>query len=83
MIQAHEFVEGFCKWCGIPAPGSNSTCLQREIPKSELAPEPARRQYACEDADTIAARLTELAKERLPEAVTTADFDLTAAAAYC
>jgi len=69
LVAQHEFPEGerFCKHCG--ALGDNrltATCLQRAIPVSELCPEPARRQLACEDTDTISVRLVELAKERLP-----------------
>lgn len=46
-------------------------------------PEPKRRQFACEDVTAISERLVELAKERLPESVTAADFDMAAAGAYC
>lgn len=68
MTPAHEFIEGWCKWCGLKEnPNAHQYgCLQRSIPSSELAPEPRRRQFALEDYDTIGARLAELAKERLP-----------------
>lgn len=83
--QKHEFVNGRCVHCGaMDNPQSQMlTCLQRAIPKDELRPEPARRQYSCEAFDDIKARLDELAKERLPESVTPADFDMAAAGAYC
>lgn len=45
-------------------PGTNSTCLEREVPQSTLRPEPARRQFASEDFDTIGARVAELAQQR-------------------
>ena len=71
-LTKHEFPEGdgnrFCKHCGALYHGAmTATCLQRAIPTSELRPEPARRQLACDDFDTINARLVELAKERLPD----------------
>ena len=57
----------WCKWCGAPQhPQMALSCLQRETPASEMAPEPKRRTFAVDDADTISARLVELAKERLP-----------------
>lgn len=71
LLQKHEFPEGegnrWCKHCGcLWHAQMTATCLQRAIPAGELAPEPKRRQMACEDATIIAARLIELAKERLP-----------------
>ena len=71
LLAAHEFPEGegnrWCKHCGcLWHAHMTATCLQRAIPPGELMPEPKRRQLACEDAETIAARLVELAKERLP-----------------
>lgn len=73
LLQKHEFPaessdgNRFCLHCGgLYHPQMTMTCLQRAIPQSELAPEPKRRQFACEDATVIAARLIELAKERLP-----------------
>lgn len=71
LLRQHEFPEGegnrWCRFCGcLYHPQMTALCLQRAIPGSELAPEPKRREYACEDATTIAARLVEIAKERLP-----------------
>ncbi len=63
-MTAHEFIEGFYKFCGAMAPGSNCLCLDRPTPLSGLRPEPARRQFASEDFDVIGVRLAELAKER-------------------
>lgn len=83
MIATHEFPEGdrFCKWCGaLQHPQMTATCLQRAIPKSELMPEPKRRQFSCEDAEVISARLAELLKERFP---LVPPADPAEAAAYC
>lgn len=75
MTQQHEFrkSEGddrlWCQHCGcLYHPQMTATCLQRDIPTSELRPEPARRQFAFEDTDTIHARLVEREKERLARA---------------
>jgi hypothetical protein len=51
---------------GDPGVADERACLEREDYAGELRPEPKRREYAVEDADTISARLVELAKERLP-----------------
>lgn len=66
-IREHEFVDEWCKWCGLKQNENAHQygCLQRAIPPTELAPEPKRREYACNDVETISARLAELAKERL------------------
>lgn len=65
----HEFVDGWCLHCGLKE-NPNATqygCLQRSILPGDMAPEPKRREFACEDGDAISARIVELAKERLPE----------------
>lgn len=72
-LAAHEFPDTdtrenrWCKWCGcLWHPQMTATCLQRAIPASELRPEPARREYACEAFEEIGKRLVEVAKESLP-----------------
>lgn len=61
---------GRCQWCGAaPVNGIGSgygekTCLEREDHIGRLMPEPRRRQFAHLDAETINARLAELAAER-------------------
>lgn len=66
-LAMHEFVEGWCLHCGLRENPNAAQygCLQREIGISDLMPEPKRREYACDDADIISARLIELAKERV------------------
>lgn len=63
-IRQHEFANGACVHCGIPEPGTNCECRQRDVPVSGLAPAPQRRELACEDGDVIAARIVELRAER-------------------
>lgn len=70
-MREHEFpaADGggrrFCKWCGALSHAQlAATCIDRPDPGAGLAPEPKRRQLACEDADAIAARLAELRRER-------------------
>jgi len=43
------------------------SCIEREDYQSNLRPEPVRRIPACEDSETISARLAELAEERQPK----------------
>ena len=71
-FRGHNFPEGdaepkFCLSCGaLYHPQMDATCLERPGEKSDIAPEPKRREMACDDADTISRRLAELAKEREP-----------------
>lgn len=43
------------------------TCIERDDYSGRLRPEPARRLYACEDADTITGRIAEIEAERRPK----------------
>lgn len=63
----HEFFPAaavFCRRCGAKRHAEmTATCVGAPV-QAALAPEPARRIPACEDADAITARLAELAAER-------------------
>jgi hypothetical protein len=63
--------DGSCTICGtsLVMIAKGYTCIWRDTPdarSAEMAPEPKERKYAVNDAETISARLIELAKERLP-----------------
>lgn len=63
--EQHEFKEGWCVHCGAKEhPQMTATCLSRDVPNTEVMPEPARRIPACEDGDTISRRLAELRAEQ-------------------
>lgn len=74
-MKIREHVAGpdgrWCIFCGAwkTAAGmwdENATCRERDngVGAEEMRPEPRRRIPACEDADTISARLAELQQER-------------------
>lgn len=73
-IREHEVVAGFCLHCGAREDAIKASiqedgdctlsCLQRERPAGAVMPEPTLRKLACEDADAISERMTELAMER-------------------
>lgn len=70
MIREHEFYRAddkgrqWCMHCGaLYQSYMTATCIERPGVAETLAPEPARRVPACEDQDTIRARLEELARE--------------------
>lgn len=62
----HDFAGGkFCRWCGaVQHEQMTATCIERAEAEPLLAPEPRRRQMACEDSDAISARIVELQAER-------------------
>ena len=53
---------------GDPGVTDERQCLERENYISGLCPEPARRQFASEDFDTIGARLEEIRAEAVAQA---------------
>lgn len=53
---------------GDPGVEDERQCLEREDHITDLRPEPARRQFAYQDWDTIHARVVEREKERLARA---------------
>lgn len=63
----HEFAQGWCKFCGAKQHDNplidERTCLLRETPKSSLAPEPQRRELACEDVSAIHIGIQRLREE--------------------
>ena len=68
---------GSCTICGTSAVmiAKGYGCVWRNTPdprSAEMAPEPKRREYAADDAETISARLIELKKERAEAINTTA-----------
>jgi hypothetical protein len=64
--------DGSCTICGTSPVmiAKGYTCIWRDTPdarSAEIAPEPSRRQYACEQFSEIKARAYEVAAERLHE----------------
>lgn len=63
--------DGSCTHCGTSPVmiAKGFTCIWRDTPdarSAEMAPEPKRRQFACEAFYEIKIRADEVAKERLP-----------------
>lgn len=67
-IREHHTVSNRCVWCGAAEPYGAQTCIEREVPASGMAPEPARRRYAVDDVEAISARLAELRRLALGQA---------------
>ena len=56
-----------CRHCGAVRPGPESTCIARiATAATGLAPEPKRREIACEDADIIAIRMAQIREAERP-----------------
>ena len=75
-MSEHSFPEGqeHCTHCGTWKGNPQRTiCPGGHVPASELRPEPARREFAADDADAIHARLAELKAERAAAANTIED----------
>lgn len=63
MLREHDVRDNRCVRCGALKPGEHSTCVPRRAEVSVLRPEPARREYAIDDTETISGRIAELRAE--------------------
>lgn len=76
LVSAHHVIGTHCVHCGAFAPegkvNEGLSCRPRNdgFRQSELRPEPARREIACEDADKIVSRIAEIRAEAEPRCPT-------------